>query len=189
MSKVRLDFLNWSPDLDDFENPLIEAKNALHQPEGWIPAKSMTAGAKSTVIDAGIVSAIVRPIGVKNQAVAAVLKNGQSAGNGFTMDLEITLLAETNGDYTKQALGGSGFGFTSVTSNTVSTVGTLNNVVAFDVAESIDASGDRVLFFVARMEGHRATTSASSVAPDWSAMAASSIGGVGLTGWTTLTST
>lgn len=152
MSKVRLDFLNWRPDEDDFENPLIQAKNVVHQSEGWVPYERPTAGAISAHGNfATVPSMVIRPVGTDNQHVVAWLDNGTVAGNGFTMDLSIGLLLEGSGNYTLTST------YTTVTTGTVSTKNTLNNISCFDVCEGHDASGDPVLFFVAIAEGSAAT--------------------------------
>jgi len=182
MSKVRLDFLNWRPDEDDFENPLIQAKNVLHQSEGWVPYKRPTAGAISAHSTWPTTSSmVVKALGTGEQYVGAWLENGTVAGNGFTIDLRVGLLAESSGNYSLTAE------YTKITSNTVSTKSTLNNIAAFDLCEGHDASGDPVVFFSAIVEGTRATTSASSIAnAGWSIAATSSIGGINITGWATL---
>jgi len=182
VSKVRLDFLNWRPDEGDFENPLIEAKNVLHQSEGWVPYKRPTAGAISAHSTWSTTpSMIVKPIGTGEQYIGAWLESGRTAGAGWVIDLKVGLLAESSGNYSLTA------GYTTMTSNTVATKSTLNNVVAFDVCEGHDASGDPVVFFSAIAQGKRATTSASSIAnAGWSAAAASSIGGININGWSTI---
>jgi len=145
VSRVRLDFLNWRPDADDFENSLTEAKNVLHRPNGWVPFQKPTSGAISTNTSIGTCpSMIVKPVGTNNQSVACFLHGATLVSNtgtpnqGYRINMCIGLVDSA---YTTMAT------YTSVTSNTISTLSTGNSIAAFDVCELNDK-----LFFVARAE-------------------------------------
>lgn len=54
MAKIRVDWLNWRPDLEDTEfDGLTVADNVIHQPEGYKEVRFTTAGAVSTIVSAG----------------------------------------------------------------------------------------------------------------------------------------
>ena len=176
MSKVRLDFLNWRPDEDDFENPLIEAKNVLHQSEGWVPYKRPTAGAISAHSQfATVPSMVVKPVGTDSQYAVAWLHNGTVAGDAYTIDLSIGLLQESSGNYSLTGL------YTTTTSATVGTKSTLNNISSFDVCESQNADGDPILLFVAIAE----CTSNASLISGGDASGTTLVS-FALSGWTTV---
>lgn len=128
MNRVRIDFLNWQPDLEDFNNPgLIEADNVYHQAEGFKEFKSKTASAQatSTAIPTSP-SLIVKSVGTNNQKVVAYLHNATAAGAGYTIDFSIGLFSS---GYTTVA------NYTTITSSTITSAATSNRVVAFQVCE------------------------------------------------------
>ena len=68
--RVKVDFANWNPDLEDYANPgLITADNVIHQPEGWVPAQFQTAGSFESfpAQAATTVSIMVKPFGSDEQ--------------------------------------------------------------------------------------------------------------------------
>jgi len=145
MSKVKLDFLNWRPDLEDYDNQgLIEAQNVFHQPEGWKEYKTPTVGAFVTNTALGTCpSVVIKSVGTNNQRIAAFLHNPVVAGAGATIDFSIGIFSQ---GYTTIGL------YTTYTSSTISSLLTGNNVMAFDVCEL-----DGLIFFSAQAELPTAT--------------------------------
>ena len=74
--RLRLNFLEWTPDLDDFQNPgMTVADNVIHQPEGYKQVAIQTAGAFSTLTSVGTVTSIqIKPIGTGGTNLAAWLR-------------------------------------------------------------------------------------------------------------------
>jgi hypothetical protein len=126
MSNVKLNFLNWQPDVEDYRNEgLITADNVIHSPEGYIQYKTPTTFVTSTAIGT-CPSMVVRSVGTNDQRVVAYLNNATAAGAGYTIDLNLGLFSS---NYTTVAL------YTSMTSSTIGNLSTQNRVVAFDVCE------------------------------------------------------
>lgn len=145
MSQVRLDFLNWRPDQDEFENPLYVCSNALHRPEGWVAFRTQTAGAQSTNTSVGTTSSLViKSVGTNDQKAICMLHNATAVGAGYQFQMSIGLL---NSAYSL-----TGFYTTTALSGTCTTQYTLNRITAFDVCELNDK-----LFFVARAFGASST--------------------------------
>ena len=140
MSFVKFDFLNWQPDLEDWNNPgLTIAENVFHSEEGYLAYSSFTGGAFVADTNIGTTPSIVaRPVGTGEQIAVAYLHNATAAGAGFTIQLSIGLM---NSQYATLA------NYTTYTSSTVSTSYTGNNLVAFDVCELNDT-----LFFTAEAQ-------------------------------------
>ena len=96
MSQVRVNFLNWRPDADEFgNNGLTAADNVVHDTEGWKPIFMKTAGALSTTapLAAATISALmVKSIGsVGDKLVAWITGDTLHVGvNGATSTSSVT---------------------------------------------------------------------------------------------------
>jgi len=80
MSEVRLNFLNWRPDADEFGNDgLTVAKNVVHDTDGYKPIYVATAyaAATSTAVSSTVPSLQVRPIGSGTQTLRAWISGDQ----------------------------------------------------------------------------------------------------------------
>jgi len=158
MSLVKLDFLNWRPDQQDFRHDGLAgpsgANNVYHAPEGWVPFKSsttsnFTVGAGNTAL-ATTPSLVIKSVGTADQRIVAYLHNGVTAGAGFTIDMSIGIFSDgftTIGQYT------------TYTSSTITSAYTGNNISAFQVCELDDK-----IFFTAQAE-LPATTALNASAP------------------------
>jgi len=140
MSLVKLDFLNWRPDLEDERHDgLLTADNVIHSPEGYLNFETATEAAFATTTWlAGCPSIVVKSIGTSDQRIAAYLHNGVTAGLGFTIDMSIGIVSDgltTVGNYT------------TFTSSTITSGFTGNNISAFQVCELDDK-----IFFTAQAE-------------------------------------
>ena len=143
MSRVRIDFLNWRPDAEDFGNQgLTVADNVVHEPEGYKPIYLKSAGAFATIGDLrSITSVVTKPIGGGGEV-------------GSAGDLLSAFLNNSN-----QQLGIALNGSTLGTSSTgfpvaFSTAGTSAAITFFDVCEL-----DGRVFFVAEAEMQKASPS------------------------------
>ncbi len=145
MSLIKLDFLNFQPDQDDWNNQgLIEADNVIHTPEGYISYKSIPGASFVADTNLGTTpSLVIRPVGTGEQVAIAYLHDATAAGAGFTIQFSIGLM-----DSNYSTLGS----YTTYTSSTITSAYTGNNVAAFDVCELGD-----VLFFTAQAELPTAT--------------------------------
>lgn len=89
MSEVRLNFLNWRPDLEDFMNDgLTVATNVVHDAEGYKEVPLHSAGSFATTGGLVSVSSIVaKPVGAQSDTIAAWISNNTlNIGiNGVTM--------------------------------------------------------------------------------------------------------
>lgn len=121
MSQVRVNFLNFNPDLEDENNQgLTVADNVVHEPEGYKPIHLATAGSFATTgglaaSNATVLSLVARPVGPGSDLFCAWVANGQ---------LHVGLNGVTS---------------TSVTTGyplSFSTVGASAAITAFDVCES-----------------------------------------------------
>jgi len=70
---VRTNFLNWTPDAEDFGNGgLVKAENVIHESEGYKPVYLNTSGAFATTGAMGSVTAVqAKPIGSQGDYLAA----------------------------------------------------------------------------------------------------------------------
>ncbi len=77
MAKIRVDWLNWSPDLEDTEfNGLTVADNVIHEPEGYKPVYLASAGGFATTGSLATVTSIVtKAIGSQSDTISAWLSN------------------------------------------------------------------------------------------------------------------
>jgi len=79
--QVRLDFLNYQPDKEDFQNQgLTVATNAIHEPEGWKPVHIGSSGAFATTGGLGasvatVLSIVTKPVGAQGDTFSAWLAN------------------------------------------------------------------------------------------------------------------
>lgn len=99
MSQVRLNFLGWQPDQDEYSpEGLIRANNVLHDTEGYKPLKMHTAGAFSASVWytgatlASVRSMQIRAVGAGNNRVAAIVSD--SATTAAIADLSIGVEGE-----------------------------------------------------------------------------------------------
>ena len=131
MSWVKIDFLNWQPDQEDWNNEgLVTADNVIHSEEGYVPFSNFNTGSYVASTTFGTAPSIIfRPVGTNDQQLVAWLDNATAAGAGFTIDLNIGM---TDSRY-------SGLGtYTTYTSSTITSAWTGNNIAAFDVCELDD---------------------------------------------------
>lgn len=76
---MRISFLNWRPDADDFGNDgLTVADNVVHDSEGWKLVRLRSANAFSTTIAASVTSVIAKPVGSQNDRLVAWVENFQN---------------------------------------------------------------------------------------------------------------
>ncbi len=79
--QIRLDFLNFQPDKEDFQNQgLTVATNTIHEPEGWKPVHIGSAGAFATTGGlaasvATVISIVTKPVGAQGDTFSAWLAN------------------------------------------------------------------------------------------------------------------
>jgi hypothetical protein len=122
--QVRINFLNWQPDMEDFGNEgLVNAQNVVHEPEGYKPVYLASAGVFSTTGGLASVSSIVtKPVG--------------SAGDTFSAWLSANTLH----------VGINGATATNATGSVISfaTTGSSQGISFFDVTEF----GDYLVFTV-----------------------------------------
>lgn len=124
MSEVRLNFLNFQPDREDFQNDgLSVAQNVIHEPEGFKPVHLGSAGAFSTTgglgVSVGTITSIVsKPVGAQGDTFSAWI----TGGTGINVGLNgVTATSNTTG-YPLS----------------FSTAGPTAEIVAFDVCEFAD---------------------------------------------------
>ena len=75
--RIRVDFLEWRPDLDDFQNPgMTTADNVIHDIEGYKQIKLASSGAFATTGALTTVTSIqAKPIGTNGQHLCAWLND------------------------------------------------------------------------------------------------------------------
>jgi len=79
VSQVRLNFLNYNPDMEDVgNNGLTVANNVVHEPEGYKPIHLASAGAFATTGGLGasvstVISIVSKNIGAQNDTLSAWL--------------------------------------------------------------------------------------------------------------------
>ena len=124
MSQVRVNFLGWRPDQDEYATEgLITAENVLHDTEGYKPLKMQTAGAfsASTWYSLDTLSSIrsmqIRAVGLGNNRMAAIAEDGSSGVADLSIGAE-----------------GEGSAFTSISTATLASAGGVR-CKAFSVAE------------------------------------------------------
>ena len=77
MSQVRVNFLNFNPDMEDVgNNGLTVANNVVHEPEGYKPIHLSSAGAFATTGGLGasvgtVISVVTKPVGSQNDTLSA----------------------------------------------------------------------------------------------------------------------
>lgn len=143
MSQIRINFLNYNPDLEDTENEgLTIAQNVIHEPEGYKPvhlgtstAFATTGGLAASVYT--VTSCIAKPIGAGNDLFCAWIANN-------------TLHVGLNGVTATTAVTGYPLSF--------STAGSSQEITAFDVAEYAGK-----IFFVAEAKQTEASPSTTGV--------------------------
>ena len=80
---MRINFLNWNPDLEDENNQgLTVADNVVHEPEGYKPIHLGSAGTFATTgglaaSNATVLSVVAKPVGSADDLLVAWLANGQ----------------------------------------------------------------------------------------------------------------
>lgn len=127
MSEIRLNFIDWRPDLEDeAHDGLTVADNVIHEPEGYKPIRLETALAFTTNTALGTVLSVqVRPSGVSNDRVAA-----------WVRQIDASTAALSVGTYDAGAFSGSA---TSTLTGVTSTGGSLVcRVISFQTAELAD---------------------------------------------------
>ena len=121
MSEVRLNFLNWRPDVEDVGNDgLSVADNVVHETEGYKPTHLGSTGSFATTgglaaSAATIVSIVVKPVGAGDDLFCAWISGG-------------TLNVGLNGVTATTATTGYPLSFGTVISN--------GEITVFDVCES-----------------------------------------------------
>lgn len=81
MSQVRLNFLNWQPDLEDEANQgLTVAQNLVHEPEGYKSIHLASAGSFATTgglaaSSATVTSIVTKPVGASGDLFCAWISN------------------------------------------------------------------------------------------------------------------
>ena len=141
MSQIRIDFLNFNPDLEDTENQgLTVATNVIHEPEGFKPIHVATSTAFATTGGLGasvhtVVSVVAKPVGAGNDLFSAWIANN-------------TLHVGINGVTSTSTTTGYPLSF--------STAGSSQEIVAFDVTEYAGK-----IFFVAQAQQTQASPSAT----------------------------
>lgn len=138
MSQIRVNFLNWRPDLDATSHDgLAGASNVLHSEDGYKPIHVQTAAAFATTtaftgMPSSVLSVQLRPLGTSGRYLVGALI--PSAGN-TTVSLAVGV---TDTDFVSATVLASGFTGTTATSATVNLVGGTvpeAEFVAFSVAE------------------------------------------------------
>jgi hypothetical protein len=75
MPRLRLDLLNWRPDLDETVNDgLTKADNVVHDAEGWKPVHLASSGSFATSIaasEATVLSIVALPVGASDDLFCA----------------------------------------------------------------------------------------------------------------------
>jgi len=123
VSQVRVNFLNWRPDTDDFGNEgLTVADNVVHDVEGYRPVHLATAGAFATTgglaaSNATVLSLVAKPVGASGDLFCAWLANATL----------VTLHVGVNGSTATTAATGYPLQFATAVSNP--------EIYAFDVCE------------------------------------------------------
>ena len=147
--KLRKEFLNWAPDREDFGNDgLVKATNVVHDSEGWRPVHIKTTTSFSTTgglaaSNATIVSIVAQPTGSVNDIAAAWISNDGTTSRVHIGVNGVTATPNTTG---------------YPTANTFSTLGTAQEITAFDVC----TLEDRIFFAVeARQENASPATTES----------------------------
>ena len=145
---LRVNFLNWQPDKEDFGNEgLAVCTNAVHDSEGWKPIHLASAGAFATTGSlaasaATILSIVAKSVGTQGDKLCAWITDGVTPG------LRVGVNGVTAG--------------TNVTGYPLSfaTLGTSHEIYAFDVAETPEShTGVPMIFFTVEARQTLADTS------------------------------
>ena len=140
--QVRLNFLNWRPDLEDTEHDgLSVAQNVVHEPEGYKPVHLASGGSFATTgalaaSTATVTSIVAKPVGAQGDLLCAWLQND-------------TLYVGVNGVTSPATTTGFPQSF--------ATTGATQAIVAFDVCEYAGK-----IFFTAQAQQSEAVPSATS---------------------------
>ena len=132
MSQVRINFLNWRPDSEDFANDgLTTADNLIHETEGYKPVHLATAGAFATTgglaaSNATVLSLVAKPVGSNGDLFCAWLADATL----------VTLHVGVNGTTATTAATGYPLQFATAVSSP--------EIYAFDVCEY----GGKIVFTV-----------------------------------------
>lgn len=147
MSQVRLNFLNWRPDLEDENHDgLTVADNVIHSAEGFKSIGLFSAGSFSTTGGLGVSNATVRaaaarPVGNGGDYLVAWI-SGPASGAQLNIGINgVTATSDTTGYPTAVAMASANSFAISV----------------FDVCEAYDK-----IFFTVRGEGQSTSPSAIS---------------------------
>ncbi|MEM8714162.1 MAG: hypothetical protein AAGE92_00050 [Cyanobacteria bacterium P01_G01_bin.4] len=75
MSQMRVNFLNWRPDIDDFPNGgLLRAENCVHEPEGYKPIYLQDSVSQTGNLSS-VASIAVKPVGAQGDLLCAWVTN------------------------------------------------------------------------------------------------------------------
>ena len=154
---LKLNFLNWRPDQDEYGNDgLTTADNVVHDTEGYKQVHLKSAGAFNTIIPASwsVTSVVAQQAVRAGTAYTAFV--GEANAGGPTNALGFGALFTTSGDMYRAIWNDTGY----PTLNAFSTVGTNQNVVAFDHCYL----GDKVFMVAVADQDVAATAGTQTVA-------------------------
>ena len=150
MSEVRLNFLNFAPDLEDEANPgLTVAQNVIHEPEGYKPLHLASAGSFATTgglaaSTATVTSLVAKPVGSGGDLFCAWIASN-------------TLHVGING-VTAASLSSAGGGQTGYPLS-FATQGSSQSITAFDVTEY----AGKIFFVAEAQQGQSTPTTTTSL--------------------------
>ena len=125
---LKLNFLNWQPDRDEYQNELTTADNVVHDTEGYKQIHLKSAGAFNTIIPAAwsVTSVVAQQAVRKGTAYTAFV--GEAVASGPTNALGFGVFYTTTDTMYRALWNDTGY----PTLNAFATLGTNQNVVAFD---------------------------------------------------------
>lgn len=128
MSQLRINFLNWRPDQDEFQNELTTADNVVHDTEGYKQVHLKSAGAFNTIVPASwsVTSVVAQQAVQKGTAFTAFV--GEAIPGGPTNTLNFGVFYTTTDTMYRSLWVDTGY----PTANAFATGGTNQAVVAFD---------------------------------------------------------
>lgn len=116
MNKISIDFLNWSPDLDEhFGEGMEFCTNVIHTENGYIPARVPSVASVSTLVPftagAGITVNSLRAIefGNNGQVALAALHAGSTTTGALRIGVAETAVFTTQSFATMASVGASHF--------------------------------------------------------------------------------
>ena len=145
MSEVRVNYLNWNPDLEDEANKgLTVADNVVHEPEGYKPIHLASAGSFSTTGSLAasvgtILSCVAKPVGSAGDLLVAWVSG-------------VTLHVGLNGVTATTAVTGY-----PLTFSTLGSAG--SSITAFDVCEY----ANKIFFVVEATQGTSSPSTLTSI--------------------------